>query len=42
MLNNDYLSKLCSDKIPVSVDALNSAKFGAVADIYSNFTFEEE
>lgn len=25
MLNNDYLSKLCSDKIPVSVDALNSA-----------------
>lgn len=42
MLNNDYLSKLCSDKIPVSVDALNSAKFGAVADIYPNFTFEEE
>lgn len=42
MLNNDYLSKLCSDKIPVSVDAFNSAKFGAVADIYPNFTFEEE
>lgn len=42
MLNKDYLSKLCSDKIPVNSDALNTSRFNAVADIYPNFIFEEK